>query len=79
LELGLTNHVKKWSLDFDASTKRLAIATVWVRLLGFPLILWLKEVFKEIRNTPGFFYEVDTSYKYSSHMEMAQIWWVSNS
>jgi hypothetical protein len=60
-------------VDFDASTEKLAITPVWVCLPGLPLILWSKEVFKEIGNALGFFYEANSSYKSSGYMGMAHI------
>jgi hypothetical protein len=65
--------LKKWFVEFYASTKRMAITLVWVLLPGLPLILWLEEVFKYIGNSPGFFYEANISYKYFGYMGMDRI------
>jgi hypothetical protein len=62
--------LKKWLVDFDAHTEILAITMVWVFLPSLPLILWSEEVFKEIRNSLGFFYEAHTSYKTLGYMGM---------
>jgi hypothetical protein len=54
-----TLFLKKWSVDFDVASERVEISLVWVHLPGLPLIFWSDDVFKEIGNTIGYFYEVD--------------------
>jgi hypothetical protein len=49
--------LKWWIVGFDENTKRLEITPVWVHLPGLPLIFWSKEVFMEIGNSLGFYYE----------------------
>jgi hypothetical protein len=65
--------LKKRFVDFDATSKRVDISPVWVRIPGLPLIFWSEEVFREIRNTIGFFYGADRSYISSGYMGMTRI------
>jgi hypothetical protein len=38
-----------------------------------PLIFWTEDVFKEIRNILGFYYEADFSFHTTSNMGMARL------
>jgi hypothetical protein len=46
---------------------------IWVRLPGLPLILWLDEVFSEISNALGLFYEDDNYYREIGNMGMTRV------
>ena len=46
---------------------------VWDKLSILPIILWLDEVFKEIENDLGLFYDVENLYKCFGCMGMLRI------
>jgi hypothetical protein len=45
----------------------------WIRLLCLTLILWSIEVFKEIRNALGIYYDVNNAYRDYGYMGMTII------
>jgi hypothetical protein len=53
-----TLFLKKWRLYFNAKSEHLEVIPVFVWILALPLIFWTKDVFKEMGNLLGFYYEV---------------------
>lgn len=65
--------LKKWHLEFGANSTHMENYLIWVRLPSLHLILWPDEVFSEIGNALGFFYNTNNSYRDTRNMEMAKM------
>jgi hypothetical protein len=65
--------LKKWHVNFDARMTQVDILLVWVRIPRLPLVLWSEDVFAEIGNSLGSYYEVDLSFQDTGYFGMARI------
>lgn len=65
--------LRKWSVDFYEISKRLETTPVSDHLPGLLLLLWSKDVFHEIGNALGFYYEVNLSHQSTRYMSTNRI------
>lgn len=47
--------LKRWFVGFSPSKEFIPRSLRWLKMLGFPLELWLKEVFEVVGNSLGSF------------------------
>ncbi|RVX14549.1 hypothetical protein CK203_017111 [Vitis vinifera] len=66
-------HLKRWDPSVGCSQSREKVKEVWVRVMGLPLHLWNREVFKKIGDSCGGFIAVDESTGALKELQWARI------
>jgi len=65
--------LKRWTPFFYAFSKRLDITPIWINIIGLPIEFWSYEVFKEIGNSLGVFYEANMIFEETRIMTIVWI------
>ena len=66
-------HLERWDPSVGCSQSREQVKEVWVRVMGLPLHLWSREVFKKIGDCCGGFVAVDESTGALKELQWAKI------
>ncbi|RVW97163.1 hypothetical protein CK203_030079 [Vitis vinifera] len=66
-------HLKRWDPSVGCSQSREKVKEVWVRVMGLPLHLWNREVFKKIGDSCGGFIAMDESTGALKELQWARI------